>query len=84
MNKLIEKIKEMSKNPKGKAFLFFGFYIVFFAFVFIFINLSKSTLTYGNDYEKSNSSYTFNLNKLFVLEKIIELVSILLFIILLF
>ena len=31
MDKLINTIKEMSKNPKGKAILFFGFYIVFFA-----------------------------------------------------
>ena len=45
MDKLIDKIKEISKDPKGKAFLFFGFYIVFFAIVFLFINLSDSTLT---------------------------------------
>ena len=55
MDKLINTIKEMSKNPKGKAILFFGFYIVFFAFVFLFINLTDSTLTYGDDYEKSYS-----------------------------
>ena len=65
MVEIIEKIKEMSKNPKGKAVLFFGFYIIFFIFVFLFINLSKSTLTYGDDYEKSYSSYTFNLEKIF-------------------
>lgn len=65
MDKLINTIKEMSKNPKGKAILFFGFYIVFFAFVFLFINLTDSTLTYGDDYEKSYSSYTFNLDKVF-------------------
>ena len=28
MDKLIDKIKEISKDPKGKAFLFFGFYII--------------------------------------------------------
>ena len=65
MNKLIEKIKKMSQDTKGKAVLFFGFYIVFFAFVFLFINLSNSKLTYGDDYERSNVSYTFNLDKLF-------------------
>ena len=56
MDKLIDKIKEISKDPKGKAFLFFGFYIVFFAIIFLFINLSDSTLTYGDDYEKSRMS----------------------------
>ncbi len=65
MDKLIKKIKELSKNPKGKAFLFFAFYIVFFAVVILFINLTDSTLTYGDDYEKSYSSYTFDLNKIF-------------------
>ena len=65
MDKLIDKIKEISKDPKGKAFLFFGFYIVFFAIVFLFINLSDSTLTYGDDYEKSYGSYTFDLNNIF-------------------
>jgi hypothetical protein len=65
MGKLIDKIKEISKDPKGKAFLFFGFYIVFFAIVFLFINLTDSTLTYGDDYEKSYSSYTYNLNNIF-------------------
>lgn len=65
MNKLIDKIKEFSKDSKGKAVLFFAFYIVFFAIVFLFINLTDSTLTYGDDYEKSYSSYTFNLNNVF-------------------
>ena len=64
MDKLIDKIKEISKDPKGKAFLFFGFYIVFFAIVFLFINLSDSTLTYGDDYERSSSS-NINLDYIF-------------------
>lgn len=65
MDKLIDRIKEIYKEPKGRAFLFFGFYIVFFAIVFLFINLTDSTLTYGDDYEKSYSSYTFNLDNIF-------------------
>ena len=65
MSKLIEKIKEISKDPKGKAILFFAFYVVFFAIVFLFINLSGSKLTYGDDYEKSYSSYIFNLDNIF-------------------
>ena len=65
MGKLIDKIKEISTDPKGKAFLFFGFYMVFFAIIFLFINLSDSTLTDGDDYEKSYSSYTFNLDNIF-------------------
>ena len=65
MNKLKDKIKEMSKDTKGKAVLFFGFYIVFFAGVFLFINLTDSKLTYGDDYERSTVSYTFNLDNIF-------------------
>ena len=53
MSKLIDKIKEICKDPKGKAIFFFAFYVVFFAIVFLFINLSGSKLTYGDDYEKS-------------------------------
>lgn len=63
MNKLVDKIKEISKTPRGKGLLFFAFYLVFFAIVFLFINLTDSTLTYGDDYEKSYSSYTINLEK---------------------
>ena len=65
MNKLKDKIKEMSKDTKGKAVLFFGFYIIFFAGVFLFINLTDSKLTYGDDYERSTVSYTFNLDNIF-------------------
>ena len=56
MDKLIKSIKELSKTPRGKGILFFAFYLVFFAFVFLFINLTDSTLTYGDDYERSTSS----------------------------
>lgn len=65
MDKLIETIKKIYENPRGKAVLFFAFYVVFFAIVFLFINLSKTELSYGDDYEKSEVSYTFDLNKLF-------------------
>lgn len=65
MNKIIKTIKEISENPRGKALLFFGFYIVFFAIVFLLIHFSDSTLSYGDDYEKSYSSSSVNLNNIF-------------------
>ena len=64
MDKLIKSIKELSKTPRGKGILFFAFYLVFFAFVFLFINLTDSTLTYGDDYERS-SSCNINLDYIF-------------------
>ena len=64
MDKLIKSIKELSKTPRGKGILFFAFYLVFFAFVFLFINLTDSTLTYGDDYERSSSS-NINLDYIF-------------------
>ena len=52
MDKWIKTIKEMSKDPKGKAILFFGFYLLFFVIVILFVRTSSRHLTKMDDYEK--------------------------------
>ena len=58
MKKLIEMIKELKKNTKSKALLFFGFYFVFFIIVIMLIRLGpKSGL---KNYEKNNNPNYFS------------------------
>ncbi len=45
----------MKKNPKGKAILFFGFYLLFFVAVILFVRYSSRNQTLSSDYEKGNS-----------------------------
>ena len=42
MKKVIEKYKEIKDMPKGNAYLFFGFYFIFFLILIIFFNMSPN------------------------------------------
>ena len=55
MKKWIETIKKMKENPKEKAILFFGFYLLFFIAVILFVRFSSRNQTLSSDYEKGNS-----------------------------
>ena len=55
MKNWIDTIKKMSKDPKGKAILFFGFYLVFFALVILFVRTTSRYHTSPDDYEKGNA-----------------------------
>ena len=61
MKKFIEYIKELRKTARGKAVLFFGFYLFFFLILIVFVRSSKSNLSYNREYEKGkNFSVSFN------------------------
>ena len=51
-----EIIKEIQENPKGKAILFFLFYIIFFLIVICILFFGKRDYTKPSDYEKGNSN----------------------------
>ena len=56
MKKWLETIREIQKNPKGKAILFFGFYLVFFVVIILFVRFSSRRNPYLYEYEKGNST----------------------------
>lgn len=56
MKNIIEKYKELLEHPKGKAFLFFGFYAIFFLFVIIFIQAVGHKDALLQEYEKGEQS----------------------------
>jgi hypothetical protein len=60
MKKIVETIKELNKTPRGKAVLFFGFYMVFFIFIIIFVRVGSRNSTGSYEYEKGNSSSNYN------------------------
>lgn len=62
MKKLIEKIKEIYKLPRGKAILFFGFYLIFFAILIIFIRLNSGKEITGK-YEEG-TKYSFDVSSI--------------------
>ena len=63
MKNFLENINEMKKNPKGKALLFFGFYLLFFIIVIVFLRTGTRNYTRAEDYERGNP-YTFHIDKL--------------------
>ena len=74
MKEFFKNLKEVKKNPRGEAFLFFGFYFVFFLILILFLrtghkNEEKNSNNY--DYDKpinilfdstklENNNYSFN------------------------
>ena len=58
MKDRIKTIKELSKNPRGKALIFFGLYFVFFCILFILMGVS-SKQERNFDYEVG-TPYSFN------------------------
>ena len=50
-----KKFQEIKKDPKGRAILFFGFYLLFFIAVILFVRLNSRERTLSSDYEKGNS-----------------------------
>jgi len=56
MKNILEKYKELLEHPKGKAFLFFGFYALFFLFVIIFIQTVGHRDALLQEYEKGDQS----------------------------
>ena len=55
MKNWVKQIKKMKKDPKGRAVLFFGFYLLFFIFVILFVRFSSRNHTVSSDYEKGSS-----------------------------
>ena len=49
MKEIIKKIKEMRKDARGKALLFFGFYFFFFLFLAIFLRALQGATPYIED-----------------------------------
>ncbi len=54
MKKVIEIIKTLRQDTKGKAILFFGFYLLFFSCVIILVKFSSRYHTSSTDYESSS------------------------------
>lgn len=52
MKEILKKIKEMRKNPRGKALLFFGFYFFFFLFLAIFLRGLQASKPYQESIEQ--------------------------------
>lgn len=65
MKNFIERIQEINKTAKGKAVLFFAFYIVFFLVVVLVCRLgSGTTIASGNDYEPGNGNVTLYIDNI--------------------
>jgi hypothetical protein len=60
MKKIFETIKELNKTPRGKAILFFGFYLIFFIFIIIFVRVGSRNSTGSYEYEKGNGTSNYN------------------------
>ncbi len=59
-NKYIELFNNMRKTPRGRAILFFAFYILFFAFIYILLAFNSSTSKIKSEsVEKNTSAYSF-------------------------
>ena len=54
MKKVIEMIKTLRQDTKGRAILFFGFYVLFFSFVILFVRFGSRDHTASTDYETSD------------------------------
>ena len=52
MKKKFEFLGDMSKNPRGKAILFFGGYLILFLVIFLIIGTSNSSSSKATDYEE--------------------------------
>ena len=63
MKDFLKKIKEMSKDSKGKAILFFGGYVIFFIILMIFVRVITPDTTKSEDYEKGNP-YDYSISNL--------------------
>lgn len=65
MKGFFEKIKELNKTAKGKAFLFFAFYCVFFLIVILISRFSTGTpLNREDDYEPGRDKVSFNIDNI--------------------
>lgn len=65
MKKILEKIKELNSTAKGKAILFFAFYLIFFLIVVLVSRLGTRTPLAGSgDYEPGNGNVTFYVDKI--------------------
>ena len=53
MKKVIELINTLKKDSKGRAILFFGFYVIFFLGVILLVRFSSRNRTVASDYETS-------------------------------
>lgn len=63
MKKIVEKIKELNKTSKGKAILFFAFYLCFFLIVILISRFSTRTpFSRTEDYEPGNENVTFHID----------------------
>ena len=63
MKETFETVKEISKNPRGRALLFFGFYFIVFAVLIFFIREASHNNKPTDEFE-SGRPYSFNTNKL--------------------
>lgn len=52
MKKIKKTIKELNKTPRGKAILFFGFYLVFFLLLGVLHELGKSNYSMRDEFPK--------------------------------
>lgn len=57
MKNLIEKYNEIRQNPKGNAFLFFGFYFIFFVVLISFLNMSPKNNNHFEEEDETGVSY---------------------------
>lgn len=63
MKDKIKQIKEIIKDPKKKAILFFCFYSVFFLVIILLLRFGDRSITKSSDYEKGNSP-TFDIQSI--------------------
>lgn len=63
MKNKVKQIKEIIKDPKKKAILFFGFYFVFFLVIILLLRFGDRSITRASDYEKG-VSLTFDIQNI--------------------
>lgn len=63
-NKVIEAIKNLSSTERGRAVLFFGFYLIFFFVVIVLVRTSHNAPTRTNETIQKTVSYSYNLERL--------------------
>lgn len=65
MKEKFDTFKELSSNPKGKAVMFFGFYVIFFIILMIVVRVGdRVPLADTNEYEKGVVNQRFYANNI--------------------
>ena len=64
MKKIMEDYQKIKSNPRGRAFLFFGFYFVFFAVLLLCLKYPRNNNTISNSIEEELDNTPYSVESL--------------------